>query len=207
MFKAAQNPEAVKVLCDKGITTFGVERIPRTVSRAQTFDVLSSQANLSGYKAVVEASAHFGRSFKSLMTAAGKVPPAKVLVIGAGVAGLQAIQTAKTTGAVVRCFDVRAACREQVVSAGGEFLTVDIEEDGSGAGGYAKEMSPEFLAVCVCALLCCTCYCVSALLFVLQGIRYTSKELFAFVCYDKSSSRFLSWSKLVSPRHIYHPTC
>lgn len=92
------------------------------------------QANLSGYKAVIEAAAHFGRSFKPLMTAAGKVPPAKVLVIGAGVAGLQAIQTAKNTGAIVRCFDVRADTREQVVSAGGEFLTVEIQEDGAGAG-------------------------------------------------------------------------
>jgi NAD(P) transhydrogenase len=146
LIKPDSNPEVVKKLEAKKITAFAMERIPRTVSRAQTFDVLSSQANLSGYKAVVDAAAHFGRSFKSLMTAAGKVPPAKVLVIGAGVAGLQAIQTAKTTGAIVRCFDVRKDTQEQVVSAGGEFLTVDIEEDGAGAGGYAKEMSPEFLA-------------------------------------------------------------
>eukprot|EP00669_Euglena_mutabilis_P000198 TRINITY_DN1026_c0_g1_i1.p1 TRINITY_DN1026_c0_g1~~TRINITY_DN1026_c0_g1_i1.p1 ORF type:complete len:1084 (+),score=253.67 TRINITY_DN1026_c0_g1_i1:37-3288(+) len=144
--KAKQNPEVVNKIKEKKLTVFAMEQIPRTISRAQAFDVLSSQANLSGYKAVIEATAHFGRSFKPLMTAAGKVPPAKVLVIGAGVAGLQAIQTAKNTGAIVRCFDVRADTREQVVSAGGEFLTVEIQEDGAGAGGYAKEMSPEFLA-------------------------------------------------------------
>ena len=102
LIKPDANPEVVKKLEAKQITAFAMERIPRTVSRAQTFDVLSSQANLAGYKAVVDAAAHFGRSFKSLMTAAGKVPPAKVLIIGAGVAGLQAIQTAKNTGAIVR---------------------------------------------------------------------------------------------------------
>lgn len=144
--RPAQNAEAVKEMEAKGMSCYAMESIPRTVSRAQTFDALSSMANLSGYKAVVEASSAFGSSFKPMMTAAGKVAPAKVLVIGAGVAGLQAIQTAKNMGTDVRCFDVRAATKEQVVSAGGKFLTVDIEEDGSGAGGYAKEMSPEFLA-------------------------------------------------------------
>lgn len=144
--KPNQHPDVVKKIQEKKITAFAMEQIPRTISRAQTFDILSSQANLTGYKAVIDAAAHFGRSFKPLMTAAGKVPPAKVLVIGAGVAGLQAIQTAKNTGAIVRCFDVRADTKEQVVSAGGEFLTVDIQEDGAGAGGYAKEMSPAFLA-------------------------------------------------------------
>jgi len=103
-------------------------------------------ANISGYKAVMEAANLFDRAFMGQITAAGRLPPAKVLIIGAGVAGLSAITTAKNLGAVVRCFDTRPATKEQVESAGGQFLTVEIEEDGSGAGGYAKEMSPEFIA-------------------------------------------------------------
>merc|ERR1719228_1645142 len=115
------------------------------ISRAQVFDALSSMANISGYRAVVEASNHFGRFFTGQITAAGKVPPAKVLVIGGGVAGLAAVGQAKNMGAIVRAFDVRPEVKEQVESMGAEFLEVPIKEDGSTAGGYAKEMSKEFI--------------------------------------------------------------
>jgi len=139
-----QNPELLKALADKKLTAFGMDCVPR-ISRAQVFDALSSMANISGYRAVVEASNHFGRFFTGQITAAGKVPPAKVLVIGGGVAGLAAVGQAKNMGAIVRAFDVRPAVKEQVESMGAEFLTVDIEEDGSTEGGYAKEMSQEFI--------------------------------------------------------------
>merc|ERR1711887_38164 len=139
-----QNPDLVKALAAKKITAFGMDCVPR-ISRAQVFDALSSMGNISGYRAVVEASNHFGRFFTGQITAAGKVPPAKVLVIGGGVAGLAAVGQAKSMGAIVRCFDVRPAVKEQVKSMGGEFLEVEIEEDGSTEGGYAKEMSKEFL--------------------------------------------------------------
>ena len=121
-----------------------MDMVPR-ISRAQAFDVLSSMANIAGYKAVIEASNHFGRFFTGQVTAAGKIPPSKVLVIGAGVAGLSAISTARRMGAIVRGFDTRAAAREQVQSLGAEFLSVSIEEDGAGDGGYGKEMSKEFI--------------------------------------------------------------
>jgi len=114
------------------------------LSRGQAFDTLSSQANIAGYRAIVEAAEHFPRFFAGQMTAAGKVPPAKVLVLGAGVAGLAAIQTAKNMGAIVRAFDVRPVTKEQVESMGATFLEVDIDEDGSGTGGYAKEMSDDY---------------------------------------------------------------
>merc|ERR1712055_473654 len=139
-----QNPELLKALADKKLTAFGMDCVPR-ISRAQVFDALSSMGNISGYRAVVEASNHFGRFFTGQITAAGKVPPAKVLVIGGGVAGLAAVGQAKSMGAIVRCFDVRPAVKEQVKSMGGEFLEVEIEEDGSTEGGYAKEMSKEFI--------------------------------------------------------------
>merc|ERR1712240_857490 len=139
-----QNPELIKALAGKKMTAFGMDCVPR-ISRAQVFDALSSMGNISGYRAVVEASNHFGRFFTGQITAAGKVPPAKVLVIGGGVAGLAAVGQAKSMGAIVRCFDVRPAIKEQVKSMGGEFLEVDIEEDGSTEGGYAKEMSKEFI--------------------------------------------------------------
>merc|ERR1719228_1451043 len=126
------------------LTAFGMDCVPR-ISRAQVFDALSSMANISGYRAVVEASNHFGRFFTGQITAAGKVPPAKVLVIGGGVAGLAAVGQAKNMGAIVRAFDVRPAVKEQVESMGAEFLEVDIKEDGSTEGGYAKEMSKEFI--------------------------------------------------------------
>jgi len=139
-----QNPDLIKALGDRKITAFGMDCVPR-ISRAQVFDALSSMGNISGYRAVVEASQHFGRFFTGQITAAGKVPPAKVLVIGGGVAGLAAVGQAKSMGAIVRAFDVRPAVKEQVESMGAEFLEVDIQEDGSTVGGYAKEMSKEFI--------------------------------------------------------------
>jgi len=140
----AQNKELVDKLAARKATAFAMDLIPR-ISRAQVFDALSSMANIAGYKAVLEASNNFGRFFTGQVTAAGKIPPCKVLVIGAGVAGLSAIATARRLGAIVRGFDTRSAAREQVQSLGAEFIEVELEEDGSGAGGYAKEMSKEFI--------------------------------------------------------------
>ena len=140
----AQNQNLIPLLTDKKMTVFAMDKVPRTLSRGQTYDALSSQANISGYRAVIEASNEFGRFFAGQMTAAGKIPPAKVLVIGTGVAGLASIQTAKNMGAIVRAFDVRPVTKEQVQSLGASFLEVNLKEDGSGAGGYAKEMSPEW---------------------------------------------------------------
>jgi len=139
-----QNKELIDALAKKNLTAFGMDCVPR-ISRAQVFDALSSMSNISGYRAVVEASNHFGRFFTGQITAAGKVPPAKVMVIGGGVAGLAAVGQAKNMGAIVRAFDVRPEVKEQIESMGAEFLTVDIQEDGSTAGGYAKEMSKEFI--------------------------------------------------------------
>lgn len=142
----AQNKDLVQQLQEQKATAFAMDCIPRTLSRGQTYDALSSQANIAGYRAVIEASNEFGRFFAGQMTAAGKVPPAKVLVLGTGVAGLAAIQTAKNMGAIVRAFDVRPVTKEQVEAMGGQFLEVDYQEDGSAAGGYAKEMSKEWHA-------------------------------------------------------------
>lgn len=142
----ARNKELVDKLATKKATVIGMDCIPRTISRAQTFDSLSSMANIAGYRAVIEAAHHFGRFFTGQITAAGRVPPAKVLVIGGGVAGLAAVGCAKSMGAIVRVFDTRAAVAEQAKSLGAEFLTVSLKEDGEGKGGYAKEMSPEFIA-------------------------------------------------------------
>uniref|UniRef100_A0A0N5ALZ8 NAD(P) transhydrogenase, mitochondrial n=1 Tax=Syphacia muris TaxID=451379 RepID=A0A0N5ALZ8_9BILA len=144
MIYPAQNKKIIELLKDKHMTVFAMDCIPRT-SRAQTFDVLSSMANIAGYKAVIEAANHFGRFFTGQITAAGRVPPAKVLVIGGGVAGLSAIGTAKSMGAIVRGFDTRAAVKEQVESLGGEFLEIKTSETGEGSGGYAKEMSQEYI--------------------------------------------------------------
>lgn len=142
----AQNPELLQSLADKGVTALAVEGIPR-ISRAQKMDGLSSMANIAGYRAVIEAAQHFGRFFTGQITAAGKIPPAKILVIGAGVAGLSAIGTAASMGAIVRAFDTRPEVKDQVESLGGEFLMLEFdEEDGSGEGGYAKVMSDEFIA-------------------------------------------------------------
>ncbi|EPQ58348.1 NAD P transhydrogenase [Gloeophyllum trabeum ATCC 11539] len=140
----AQNKDIVDVLAQRKVNAFAMDMIPR-ISRAQGFDALSSMANIAGYKAVLEASNHFGRYMTGQVTAAGKIPPCKVLVIGAGVAGLSAIATAKRMGAIVRGFDTRAPALEQVKSLGGEPLEVSIKEEGSGSGGYAKEMSKEFI--------------------------------------------------------------
>ncbi|PWY80410.1 PNTB-domain-containing protein [Aspergillus sclerotioniger CBS 115572] len=140
----AQNRPLVEQLASRGVTAFAMDLIPR-ISRAQTYDALSSMANIAGYKAVLEASNHFGRFLTGQVTAAGKIPPSKVLVIGAGVAGLSAIASARRLGAIVRGFDTRSAAREQVQSLGAEFIEVDIQEEGSGQGGYAKEMSKEFI--------------------------------------------------------------
>ena len=125
------------------VNVFALERMPR-ISRAQSMDVLSSQSNLSGYKAVIDAASVFNKAFPLMMTSAGTVAPAKVLVIGAGVAGLQAIATAKRLGAVVFAFDVRSSTKEQVESLGAKFIEVKGEDSGETAGGYAKEMSKEY---------------------------------------------------------------
>ncbi|KAL2020563.1 hypothetical protein VTK56DRAFT_8151 [Thermocarpiscus australiensis] len=139
-----QNRALVEKLASRKAVVFAMDMIPR-ISRAQVFDALSSMANIAGYKAVLEASNIFGRFLTGQVTAAGKIPPCKVLVIGAGVAGLSAIATARRLGAIVRGFDTRSAAREQVQSLGAEFIEVDIREEGAGAGGYAKEMSKEFI--------------------------------------------------------------
>lgn len=141
----AQNRTVIDALAKKRATVFAMDCVPR-ISRAQVFDALSSMANISGYKAVLEAANNFGRFFTGQITAAGKIPPAKVLVIGGGVAGLSAIGTARSMGAIVRAFDTRAAVKEQVQSMGAEFLEISLKECGDGAGGYAKEMSKEFHA-------------------------------------------------------------
>ncbi len=140
----AQNEAVVNLLREKKITALAIDQVPR-ISRAQKMDALSSMANIAGYRAVVEAANAFGRFFTGQMTAAGKVAPAKVLVIGAGVAGLSAIGAARGLGAIVRAFDTRPAVREQVESMGAEFIEVEFEEDGAGAGGYARVMSKEFI--------------------------------------------------------------
>jgi NAD(P) transhydrogenase len=137
-------PEKKQQLAKQGATAFALDMLLRTLSRGQSFDVLSSQANIAGYRATIEAAARLQRPFAGGMTAAGRIDPARVLVIGAGVAGLAAIQQAKNMNAVVKAFDVRDAAAEQVESMGASFLRVDFEEDGSAAGGYAKEMSPEW---------------------------------------------------------------
>ena len=142
----AQNPELLEKLTKSGATVMAMDSVPR-ISRAQKVDALSSMANIAGYRAVVEAAQHFGRFFTGQITAAGKVPPAKVLIIGAGVAGLAAIGAAKSMGAIVRSFDTRPEVKEQVESMDAEFLMLDFEDDegGSGSGGYAKVMSEEFI--------------------------------------------------------------
>jgi NAD(P) transhydrogenase subunit alpha len=141
-----QNADLIKTLQEKNVTALAMDMVPR-ISRAQSLDALSSMANIGGYRAVVEAAQHFGRFFTGQITAAGKVPPAKVLIIGAGVAGLAAIGTANSLGAIVRAFDTRLEVAEQIESMGGQFLKLNFasDEDGSTTGGYAKTMSQEFL--------------------------------------------------------------
>jgi NAD(P) transhydrogenase subunit alpha len=138
------NKPLIEQLKARRITSLAIECIPR-ITRAQKMDVLSSMANIAGYRAVIESANEFGRFFTGQITAAGKVPPAKVLVIGAGVAGLAAIGCARGLGAIVRAFDVRSVVREEVQSMGAEFLEVALSEEGAGSGGYAKEMSEEFI--------------------------------------------------------------
>ena len=140
----AEHPELVERLAGKKLTVLAMDQVPR-ISRAQKMDALSSMANIAGYRAVIEAANRFGSFFTGQFTAAGKVPPAKVLIIGGGVAGLAALGAAKGLGAIVRAFDVRPSVEDQVKSLGGEFLTVSIQESGEGQGGYAREMSKEFL--------------------------------------------------------------
>jgi len=141
----AQNQDLLKNLASKNVSVMAMDSIPR-ISRAQKMDALSSMANIAGYRAVIEAAQHFGRFFTGQITAAGKIPPAKVLVIGAGVAGLSAIGAAKSMGAIVRAFDTRLEVKEQVESMDAEFLVLDFaEEEGEGAGGYAKVMSEAFI--------------------------------------------------------------
>ena len=140
----AQNPELLQQLAARKVTVLAIDALPRTLSRAQKMDALTSQAGVAGYRAVIEAANAFGRFFNGQITAAGKVPPAKVFIAGAGVAGLSAIGTAANLGAIVRANDTRAEVADQVVSLGGEFVKVDYEEEGSGGGGYAKVMSEGF---------------------------------------------------------------
>jgi H+-translocating NAD(P) transhydrogenase subunit alpha len=143
IFNPSNNKDKIKEVLKKSINVFSLELLPR-ISRAQSMDVLSSQSNLAGYRAVIESIYEFGKAVPMMMTAAGTVPAAKVLVIGAGVAGLQAIATAKRLGAIVSATDVRAASKEQVESLGGKFLMVEQQENLETAGGYAKEASEEF---------------------------------------------------------------
>ncbi len=141
------NDAALAAMARAGVTAFAMELMPR-ITRAQVMDVLSSQANLSGYRAVIDASAEYGRAFPMMMTAAGTIPAAKVFVMGAGVAGLQAIATARRLGAIVTATDVRPAAKEQVESLGAKFIAVEDEEfkQAETAGGYAKEMSKDYQA-------------------------------------------------------------
>ncbi|CCQ73497.1 Re/Si-specific NAD(P)(+) transhydrogenase subunit alpha [Magnetospira sp. QH-2] len=144
---ALTEADTMKAYADAGLTAFAMELMPR-ISRAQSMDILSSQSNLSGYKAVLDGAQEFGRAFPMMMTSAGTIAPAKVFIMGVGVAGLQAIATAKRLGAVVTATDVRPATKEQVESLGGKFLVVDpeMEKDAQTEGGYAKEMPPEYYA-------------------------------------------------------------
>ena len=143
MFNPSKNKNKINEILKKKLNVFSLELLPR-ITRAQSMDVLSSQSNLAGYRAVIDSVSEFEKAVPMMMTAAGTVPAAKVLVIGAGVAGLQAIATAKRLGAIVSATDVRSASKEQVESLGGKFLTVEQSEDMETAGGYAKETSEEY---------------------------------------------------------------
>ena len=137
----AQNPDLMEGLAGRKATVLAIDSLPRQLSRAQKMDALTSMASISGYRAVIEAANAFGRFFNGQVTAAGKVPPAKVFIAGAGVAGLAAIGTAANLGAIVRANDTRAEVADQVVSLGGEFVKVDYEEEGSGGGGHTTSPS------------------------------------------------------------------
>ena len=140
--EACETDEILKAVLDKGITYLAMERIPR-ISRAQSMDALSSQSNIAGYRAVIEAALHYGRFLPLMMTSAGSAKPAKLIVLGAGVAGLQAIATARRLGADVSAYDVRPETKEQIESLGAKAIELDVGESGSGEGGYAKELSAE----------------------------------------------------------------
>jgi NAD(P) transhydrogenase subunit alpha len=140
--ESCETDETLKALLDKGVTYLAMERIPR-ISRAQSMDALSSQSNISGYRAVVEAASLYGRFLPMMMTSAGSAKPAKLIVLGAGVAGLQAIATARRLGADVSAYDVRPETKEQIESLGAKAIELDVGESGSGEGGYAKELSDE----------------------------------------------------------------
>ena len=142
LIQPAQNGDLLERLAKRGVNAIAMDAVPR-ISRAQSMDALSSMANIAGYRAMVEAASEFGRFFTGQITAAGRVPPARVLVIGAGVAGLSAIGTAVKLGAIVRAFDTRPAVKDEVKSMGAEFLELEFEEDGTGEGGYAKELSED----------------------------------------------------------------
>lgn len=144
MMAAHQNAPLVQSLRDRGVSSLAMELVPR-ISRAQSMDALSSQASIAGYKAVLLAATHLDKYFPLLMTAAGTVQPARVVVMGAGVAGLQALATAKRLGASVEVSDIRPAVKEQVLSLGGKFIDLPMQESGEGVGGYAKEVSADFL--------------------------------------------------------------
>jgi NAD(P) transhydrogenase subunit alpha len=139
-----KNKDLVDRLARRKLTALAMDQVPR-ITRAQKVDALSSMANIAGYRAIIEAASFYGRFFTGQMTAAGRVPPAKVLVIGAGVAGLAAIGAARGMGAIVRAFDTRPSVKEQVKSMGAEFIELDVKEEGEGVGGYAREMSPAFI--------------------------------------------------------------
>ena len=145
LFAPHQNLEMVKSFADRKVSTLSMELVPR-ISRAQSMDALSSQASIAGYKAVLLVAHRLDKYLPLLMTAAGTIAPARIVIMGAGVAGLQAIATAKRLGAVVEVSDIRPAVKEQVESLGGKFIDLPMEETGEGEGGYAKEMTPEFLA-------------------------------------------------------------
>ena len=145
VFQPLSHPARMQQWAEKGIVTFSIDMLPRT-TRAQSMDVLSSQANIAGYKAVLEAANIYSRYFPMFMTAAGSIAPAKVLILGAGVAGLQAIATARRLGAVIEVFDTRPAVKEEVMSLGAKFVEVEGAADASAAGGYAVEQSAEFQA-------------------------------------------------------------
>jgi H+-translocating NAD(P) transhydrogenase subunit alpha len=140
--ESCETDDILKAILEKGIVYLAMERIPR-ISRAQSMDALSSQSNISGYRAVIEAAAHYGRFLPLMMTSAGSAKPAKVIVLGAGVAGLQAIATARRLGGDISAYDVRPETKEQIESLGAKAIVLDIGESGSGEGGYAKELSPE----------------------------------------------------------------
>jgi len=185
IFNPYKNKEKIDLLSKNKINVFSLELLPR-ISRAQSMDILSSQANLAGYKAVIESFASFEKAIPMMMTAAGTIPAAKVLVVGAGVAGLQAIATAKRMGAIVFATDVRMASKEQVESLGGKFLTIEGTENLETEGGYAKEASEDFEDI-LCNLFSSPC-----------ALFLASLGIFAFLMLACNSSISFSSSRVPS---------